>query len=60
MSTEESSRYGQSAQTLDLYLRDISVADKEGRNLTEESYTMLFKELGYNSIAEVEKQSTGC
>ena len=49
-----------SDKTLELYHRDISGAEKEGRNLGEERYTKLFQRSGYNSISEVEdKAETG-
>ena len=43
-----------SDETLELYFRDISKAEKEGRNLAEERYTVLFQQMGYSSIAEAE------
>lgn len=46
-----------SDKTLDLYLRDVSQAEKEGRNLVGESYTTLFQQIGYRSIAESEKSA---
>ena len=44
-----------SDQTLELYFKDISNALKEGRNLTAERYTFLFKQIGYNSIDDMER-----
>jgi len=44
-----------SDKTLALYLKDVSKAEEEGRNLAGERYTMLFKQMGYGSIAEVER-----
>ena len=44
-----------SDKTLELYFSDVSKAEKEGRNLAEERYTMLFQQIGYGSIAEVEE-----
>jgi len=46
-----------SDQTLELYFEDLSKAEKEGRNLAEERYTMLFQQIGYSSIAEAEKKA---
>lgn len=48
-----------SDKTLTLYFKDVSKAEKEGRNLAEERYTMLFKQTGYGSIAEVERNVSG-
>ena len=49
-----------SDKTLELYHRDTSRAEEEGRNLAEERYTKLFQRSGYNSISEVEnKAETG-
>jgi len=45
-----------SDETLELYFKDITNAEKEGRNLVEERYAMLFQELGYRSINEVEEK----
>jgi len=45
-----------SDKTLELYFKDVSKAEKEGRNLAEESYTILFQKIGYGSIAEVERR----
>lgn len=45
-----------SDKTLELYFEDISKAEKEERNLAEEQYTMLFQQIGYKSIAEVEEK----
>ena len=46
-----------SDKTLELYFRDVSKAEKEGRNLAEERYTKLFQQMSYNSIAEVEEKA---
>jgi hypothetical protein len=46
-----------SDKTLELYFEDISKAEKEGRNLEEEAYLMLFQQIGYSSIAEVEEKA---
>lgn len=46
-----------SDKTLELYFKDICKGEKEGRNLAEGQYTILFQYLGYSSIAEVEKKS---
>ena len=43
-----------SDETLKLYFGDVSRAEKEGRNLTEERYTKLAKQIGYGSIDELE------
>jgi hypothetical protein len=45
-----------SDQTLELYFKDVSNALREGRNLTAERYTFLFKQIGYNSIDDMEKE----
>jgi hypothetical protein len=45
-----------SDHTLELYLKDITKALHEGRNLTAERYTYLFKQLGYNSIDDMEHE----
>jgi len=47
-----------SAKTLDSYFRDVAEAMGAGRNLTEERYTFIFKESGYDSIGDVEKERT--
>jgi hypothetical protein len=44
-----------SDRTLQLYFKDICKALEEGRNLTAERYTYLFKQLGYDSIDDMEK-----
>lgn len=41
-----------SDRTLELYYRDVCKAQEEGRNLAEERYTVLFKDLGYSSLEE--------
>lgn len=46
-----------SDKTLELYLKDTSKADAEGRNLAEDRYTMLFQQMGYNSIDDVESKA---
>ena len=46
-----------SDKTLELYFGDVSKAETEGRNLAEERYTMLFQQIGYSSIAEVESKA---
>lgn len=46
-----------SDKTLGLYFEDISKAEKEGRNLEEEAYLILFQQIGYSSIAEVEEKA---
>jgi hypothetical protein len=46
-----------SDKTLGLYLKDVSKAEGEGRNLAEEQYTVLFQQIGYDSIAEVESKA---
>ena len=43
-----------SDQTLKLYFGDVSRAEKKGRNLTEERYAKLTKQMGYGSIDELE------
>jgi hypothetical protein len=45
-----------SNRTLELYLKDLTKALDEGRNLTAERYTYLFKQLGYNSIDDMEQK----
>ncbi len=45
-----------SDQTLELYGKDLTKALDEGRNLTAERYTYLFKQLGYNSIDDMEQE----
>jgi hypothetical protein len=45
-----------SDRTLELYLKDLTKALEEGRNLTAERYTYLFKQLGYNSIDDMEQE----
>jgi len=46
-----------SDKTLELCFEDVSEAEKEGRNLAEGRYTMLFQQIGYSSIAEAEKKA---
>jgi len=48
-----------SDKTLGLYLRDVSKAQAEGRNMAEEQYEALFRQIGYGSIAEVERKARG-
>ena len=43
-----------SDETLKLYFDDVSRAAKEGRNLNEERYTQMTKQMGYGSIDELE------
>jgi len=43
-----------SNETLDLYFKDVSKAIEEGRNLTEERYTFIFRQTGYDSIDDME------
>lgn len=45
-----------SERTLELYFKDICKALEEGRNLTAERYTYLFKQLGYESIEDMEQE----
>jgi len=45
-----------SNRTLELCLKDLTKALYEGINLTAERYTYLFKQLGYNSIDDMEQQ----
>jgi len=45
-----------SNRTLELYLKDLTKALYEGINLTAERYTYLFKQLGYNSINDMEQE----
>lgn len=45
-----------SDRTLELYFKDTFKALEEGENLTSERYTYLFKQLGYNSIDDMEQQ----
>jgi hypothetical protein len=45
-----------SNRTLGLYLKDLTKALYEGINLTAERYTYLFKQIGYNSIDDMEQQ----
>ena len=45
-----------SDKTLELYYKDVCKALEEGRNLTAERYTSLFKQTGYNSIDAVENE----
>ena len=46
-----------SDETLQLYFEDVSKAEKEGRNLAEERYTVLFQRIGYSSIGEAEAKA---
>lgn len=46
-----------SDETLKLYLKDITIAKENERNLAEERYLYLFKKLGYSSLDEVNKKS---
>lgn len=45
-----------SNRTLELYFNDVSKALEDGRNLTAERYTFLFKQIGYDSIDDVESE----
>jgi hypothetical protein len=45
-----------SDETLKLYFGDVSTAEKEGRNLTEERYTKLSQQIGYSSINDMERK----
>jgi len=45
-----------SDRTLELYYKDVCKALAEGRNLTAERYMYLFKQIGYNSIDDMEKE----
>lgn len=45
-----------SDRTLELYYRDTRKALEEGRNLTAERYTYLFRQTGYTSIDDVENE----
>ena len=45
-----------SNRTLELYLKDLTKALYEGINLTAERYTYLFKQIGYNSIDDMEQE----
>lgn len=42
--------------TIEYYYRDVSNAEKVGRNLSLEGYEYMFKELNYNSLEEVNKK----
>ena len=48
-----------SNRTLELYYGDVSQAVEEGRNLTEERYRYIFRETGYESIDDVERERQG-
>ncbi|NQT73691.1 MAG: DUF4125 family protein [Chloroflexi bacterium] len=45
-----------SDKTLDLYLGDVTRAENEGRNLSEERYNWLFEKIGYGSITEANEK----
>jgi len=45
-----------SNETLESYFKDVSKAMEEGRNLTEERYTFIFQQTGYDSIDDVERE----
>lgn len=45
-----------SDRTLELYYKDVCKALAESKNLTAERYTYLFKQIGYNSIDDVERE----
>ncbi|MCD6275621.1 MAG: DUF4125 family protein [Thermoplasmata archaeon] len=42
--------------TLERYLKDVSLAYQEGRNLGYESYLYTFSQLGYKSLEDVERK----
>ncbi|MFO8010077.1 MAG: DUF4125 family protein [Dehalococcoidia bacterium] len=44
--------------TLDLYLRDVLEAEKDGRNLAKERFDWLFERIGYGSIDEAERKAS--
>lgn len=46
-----------SDKTLDLYLGDVTRAENEGRNLSEERYNWLFEKIGYGSITEANEKA---
>ncbi len=48
-----------SIKTLELYYKDIINAKNMGRSLAEERYNFLFRELGYDSIEDVEIHAKG-
>ena len=45
-----------SNETLESYFKDVSKAMEEERNLTEERYTFIFRQTGYDSIDDVESE----
>jgi hypothetical protein len=45
-----------SNRTLELYYKDLSRAIEQGKNLTEERYTNIFRETGYDSIDDMERE----
>ena len=45
-----------SNETLESYFKDVSKAMEEGRNLTEERYTFIFQQTGYDSIDDMESE----
>ena len=45
-----------SDRTLELYYKDACQSLAEGRNLTAERYAYLFKQLGYRSIEDMERE----
>jgi len=46
-----------SDRTLDLYLKDVQQAEREGRNLAEERYNWLFERVGIGSIEQAEEKA---
>lgn len=46
-----------SDKTLDLYQNDVTKAESEGRNLSEERYNWLFERIGYGSITEANERA---
>ena len=47
---------GYSSRTLKLYFEDDKRAKDEGRNPLKESYILMFRKLGYNSLDELEEK----
>ena len=45
--------------TLDYLFRDISNALREGKNLSEQTYTQIYKAMGFSSLAEAEERLKG-
>ena len=48
-----------SDQTLELYYRDVLTAKQCQINLAEERYKILYKNMGFNSLEEVEAKAVG-